>query len=161
MIALSKLKEAQLSQRWLGVVVGALVCGISSGAARADRMAQANSLFSTACARCHSADKLRPKTSAQGIVQRKSALEAPLTRAAKPVDPVRTWIEKPIAVDPDTLCEAGRMDPGQRDLLVSFLRRPTNPMLRAATVARVAPLHHGITEAAQPPGPKLGQGDHR
>ena len=47
------------------VLRGALLVAVVGGAgvAHADRISEASSIFSNECARCHSAEKLRPKTS--------------------------------------------------------------------------------------------------
>lgn len=143
----------------------AVIVGATGGAAHADRMSQAGSLFADSCARCHSAEQLRPKTAVPLATPPKSALDRIKSTvrlpSAPPPDPVRAWIKNPVAVDPDTLCEAGRMDPVQRDLLVAFLRRPANPMQRSLVIARVAPQDRGIAPRPKQVGPKLGQGDHR
>ena len=74
-------------------------------------------------------------------------------------DRVRAWMEHPAA---DSLCEANKLDPVQRELVMSLLRRSTDPMTRSAATPRPASARNGgLASRPEKAGPVLGQGDHR
>ncbi|MEO6953302.1 MAG: hypothetical protein ABI321_15995 [Polyangia bacterium] len=145
------------------LVLAVCLGGALTGVAHADRMAQAHNIFSDSCARCHSADSLRPKASAQPAPDP----EAPLDRNGRRmqrqerVDTLRRWMENPNAVMPDTHCEAGHLDAVQRELVLSFLRKKTNPLMRSRVMVRVPEQNNGLAPPLPKPHPLVGQGDHR
>ena len=147
----------------LVLAVGLLVGGV----AHADRMSQAHNIFSDSCARCHSADSLRPKASAQPApsaeVRPQSAESKDGRRAAQfpRVDALRRWIENPQAVSPDSPCEAGHIDAVQRELVIAFLRQKTDPRMRSRVMQRVPEQNGGLAAPPTKPETHKGQGDHR
>ena len=99
------------SSWWVVVVAGVTLSGAS---AHADRIAQAHNLFSDSCARCHSAEKLRPSTSQQ---------QAPVPRArggkSTQADPLRALYDMDAAEKRDVealdaLREIARLDQHDR-----------------------------------------------
>jgi mono/diheme cytochrome c family protein len=131
--------------------------------ARADRITQAHDIFTNECARCHSAEKLRPKTSEHPAPTTTSAqVNGRTVQRVSGPDPLREWMETSHEDDPDTHCHAARLDVVQRELVISYLRKKEDPRARPWAPTRLAAAANGgITPAPKKLEPKLGQGDHR
>ena len=148
--------------RGLYIAGVAALLGLSAEA-RADVVTQAHDIFTSSCSRCHSAERLRPKTSQHAEPALVTKKVYGKTVQTPGVDPLRQWLEESHENDPDTHCRANRLDPVQREIMIAYLRKKADPRARAWAPPRVAAAKNG---GIAPPRPKRerkrdGQGDHR
>jgi len=94
-----------------------------SGLAHADREGRAKALWDQRCANCHALanGKDLPPAPNKRFVD--------LTRVHRRRDEkdLREWIANPNKIQPNTNCEPGKLEPNEIDLIVSLLKKRSNP----------------------------------